>query len=147
MKTLTLLLVHSLLLTSAFADIPQRANLDQDMPLSEALAEANKHYPPGLPLTEDEVVAAIDNIKLKHPTIPDDLLAVYQRIAKERVLPKGVYFSHITGFIPRPGSIRYIVDWRDLTLDGKYNYRIRARYVSRDPVEIREAPMTKQNEK
>jgi len=117
-----------------------RADIDKDIPLAQAIEQANARYRDVQPLTEEEVVAAVRAIKLKSPNIPDPIYKIYQRVVEERVLPKGMYFSHIPGWINEYGN--YIVDWKDLTLHGDYagttdmkpgtlfNYRIRARFIS-----------------
>jgi hypothetical protein len=69
---------------------------------------------------------------------------VYLRVVRERVLPKGMYFSRIPVMVT--GTLHFEVDWRDLTLtalpagtkDAKiglgYNYRLRARFISSRPL-------------
>ncbi|HXJ56675.1 MAG TPA: serine/threonine-protein kinase [Verrucomicrobiae bacterium] len=106
----------------------------KDIPLDEAIRQANKRFPSAEPLTEDEVVAAIQAIKLKHRDIKEDIYQRYMRVVRERVLPKEMYFSQMTSWSTKYGVFQ--VDWKDLHLDlpeGGFNYRIRARFVSSEP--------------
>ena len=117
-------------------DPQMRADIEKDIPLVEGLQRVNQQFPSAQPLTEEEVVAAVRNIKQAHPDIPEAFYTTYQRIVKERVLPKGMYFSHISGWDTDLGH--FDVDWRDLTLitlpvgskGPCFNLRIRARFVS-----------------
>jgi serine/threonine protein kinase/formylglycine-generating enzyme required for sulfatase activity len=120
-----------------------REDIDKDIPLAEALHRANERFPDPQPLTEEEVIAAVRNIKQKHPDIPDAVYQAYQRVVSEHMLPKGMYFSQIPGWVTEHGTFE--VDWKDLTLDCDragvgaekpgtvFNYRIRARFVSSEP--------------
>jgi hypothetical protein len=119
------------------ADDPEmRADIEKDIPLAEALRRANQQFPDAQPLTEEEVIAAVRNIRQKHPDIPEDFYKTYQRVVNEQVLPRGMYFSQIRGWQTELGH--FDVDWKDLTLitlpigsEGPcFNYRIRARFVS-----------------
>jgi hypothetical protein len=126
-----------------------RPDIDQDIPLAQAVEQANRDFPDAQPLTEDEVVAAVRAIKLQDSQISDAFYKVYQRVVNERVLPKGMYFSRIPAWHTRYGHFE--VDWKDLTLDADragikglrpgagYNYRIRARFISSRPLTEREA--------
>jgi hypothetical protein len=115
-------------------------------------------FPDLQPLTEDEVVAAVRAIKLQHPDIKQDVYDTYMRVAKERVLPKGMYFSRIGTWSTEFG--RFQVEWKDLCLEGRlateqerkemlsrmppgtkvngeirvggFGYRVRARFISVD---------------
>jgi hypothetical protein len=74
-------------------------------------------FPDRQPLTEDEVIAAVKAIKLTHPDIKPEVFDTYMRVVKERVLPKGMYFGHITSWSTEYG--RFQVDWKDLCLEGR----------------------------
>jgi hypothetical protein len=125
-------------------DKEMRADIEKDIPLVEAIRRVNEQYPDVQPLTEQEVVAAVQAIKLQHPDIKEAIYKIYQRVAKEKVLPRGMYFSRIPGWHTQYGHFE--VDWKDLTLtslpvgtkDEKigsgYNYRIRARFISSRPL-------------
>jgi hypothetical protein len=157
MKTLVTL-TALLLLTLQIHAIDSMKPLDKDIPLSEGIRQANEMFPDLQPMTEEEVVAAVQAIKLKHPDIKQDVYDTYMRVVKERVLPKGMYFSRITSWSTEYG--RFQVDWKDLCLEGRvatederremlskmpsgmkvngevrvggFGYRIRARFVSID---------------
>ncbi len=113
-----------------------REDIDKDIPLAEALRRANQQFPDAQPLTEEEVIAAVRNIKQKHPDIPEDFYRTYQRVVNEHILPRGMYFSQIRGWQTELGH--FDVDWKDLTLitlpvgskGPCFNYRIRARFIS-----------------
>ena len=117
-------------------DTQMRADIEKDIPLAEALRQANQQFSDTQPLTEDEVVAAVRNIKQVHPDIPEDFYKTYQRVVNEHVLPRGMYFSHIPGWDTDRGHFK--VDWKDLTLitlpvgskGPCFNYRIRARFIA-----------------
>lgn len=120
-----------------------RPDIDKDIPLSEGVNRYNAQFPDPQPLTEDEVIAAVRRIKAEHPDITDAVYGVYERVVKEKVLPKGMFFSHMSSL--NAEDIHYEVDWKDLTLtpippdrrDEKigfgFNYRIRARFISSRP--------------
>jgi hypothetical protein len=162
MKALTILLTAGLLAFSVSAQVENkemRSDIDKDIPLTEAIRRANEQFPDAQPLTEEEVVAAVQAIKLTHPDIKKDIYVAYMRVVKERVLPKNMYFSQITSWNTQYGAFR--VDWKDLTLRGRaataeeskavlsklpgtvsvggpirvggFGYRIRARFVSSQP--------------
>ena len=124
-----------------------RADIDKDIPLAEAIRRANKQFPDVQPLTQEEVIAAVRAIKLEHPEIKEAIYEIYQRVIKERVLPKDMYFSHIPAWHTEHGHFE--VDWKDLTLrplpvgtEGEkigFNYRIRARFISSRPLTEAEA--------
>jgi hypothetical protein len=164
MKALTLLLTLGLLAFSVSAraeNKEMRPDIDKDIPLAEAIRRANEQFPDPQPLTEDEVVASVQAIKLTHPDIKKDIYETYMRVVRERVLPKDMYFSQITSWNTQYGAFR--VDWKDLTLRGRpattgesneilsklpgtvsvggpirvdgFGYRIRARFVSSQPLE------------
>ena len=117
-------------------DTQMRADIEKDIPLAEALRQANQQFSDTQPLTEEEVVAAVRNIKQVHPDIPEDFYKTYQRVVNEHVLPRGMYFSHIPGWDTDRGHFK--VDWKDLTLitlpvgskGPCFNYRIRARFIA-----------------
>ena len=88
----------------------------KDIPLAEAILRANQQFPDVQPLTEEEVIAAMRAIKLEYPDISDSVYQIYQRVVNERVLPKGMYFSHIPAWHTKYGHFE--VDWKDLTLDS-----------------------------
>lgn len=163
MKTLTLLLTLALLTFSAPApaeDKEMRPDIDKDIPLAEAIRRANVQFPDAQPLTEEEVIAAVRAIKLTHPDIKADVYEVYMRVVRERVLPKDMFFSRITGWSTQYGAFK--VDWKDLAFRGRvanadesaeilsklpnnikvsspsfrlggFGYRIRARFISAEP--------------
>jgi hypothetical protein len=137
-----------------------RSDIDKDIPLAQAIERVNEQFPDSQPLTEEEVVAAVRAIKLKHPDIKDETYELYMRIVKERVIPRDMYFSRTTGWDTRYGKFQ--VDWKDLCLRGRvatdaeredliskfpdkpvanagsirvggFSYRIRARFVSSQP--------------
>src|SRR5262249_34165998 len=106
--------------------------------------EFNKKYPDNNPLTEAEVIAAVRQIRRRHPTIPDEIFELYQKVVGERVLPPGFYLSRMTRLVD--GDWDYEVDWKDLTFEALpqhkfppelklngFNYRIRARFISSKP--------------
>jgi hypothetical protein len=160
MRILATLITFAVLTLPILGDEKMRPDIDQDIPLAEAIRRANEQFPDAQPLTEDEVIAAVQAIKLKHPDIKEDIYETYMRVARERVLPKNMYFSLITSWSTQYGVFR--VDWKDLTLRGRaataeeseeilskvpgnlkvsrkefrvggFNYRIRARFVSSQP--------------
>jgi hypothetical protein len=77
------------------------------------------------------VVAAVRAIKVAHPDISDAVYDIYQRVVNERVLPKGMYFSHISAWRNQYGSFE--VDWKDLTLDADHT----GVYASPDQTRLR----------
>jgi len=93
-------------------------------------------------LTEEEVIAGVRAIKFNDPKITEAIYEIYQRVAKERVLPKGMYFSQIQSWGPSEEGYMFTVDWKDLTFtslpfgtkDEKigygYSYRLSARFLS-----------------
>lgn len=115
-----------------------------EIPLEKAVAAFNVKYPDANPLTSDEVIAAIRSWDRSEHPVSDEVLAIYQRVIKERILPKGMYFSRITNLWDWDYS--YEVDWKDLTLTSLppftkdpvigfgYNYRIRDRFISSRPL-------------
>lgn len=110
-----------------------RKDIGKDIPLREAVRRANDEFDYVPPLTESEVVAAVRAIKTEFPDIEDSIYRIYQRIAKEKVLPRGMYFSRIRQW-ECDGKV-YEVRWKDLTYfdpDNKsgFNYRFRSRFVS-----------------
>lgn len=156
MKTYITLLT-AIILTLAGHAADRMQPLDKDVPLAEGIQKANEMFPDLQPLTEAEVIAAVKAIKLNHPDIKQDVYDTYMRVVKERVLPKGMYFSRITSWSTEYG--RFQVDWKDLCLEGRvaseterkemlskmpygvkvdkvrvggFGYRIRARFVSVD---------------
>lgn len=149
MKTLVYILAFLAVALPRLAHGQMRPDIDQDIPLAKAIKQANKDFPDVQPLTEDEVIAAVRAIKLQDPGISDAFYKVYQRVADEHVLPKGMYFSRIPGWHTQYGI--FVVDWKDLTLDADragiiglrpgagYNYRIRARFISSRPLTDQEA--------
>jgi hypothetical protein len=144
LATLTTIMVLTLSVSALAQNNEMRADIDVDIPLAEAVERENEQFPDGQPLTEEELVAAVHAIKLKDPKITEAVYEIYQRVVKERVLPRGMYFSHFTAWHTEYGHFE--VDWKDLTVtplpprtrDEKigygYNYRIRARFVSWRPL-------------
>jgi len=116
MNTIVTLITLLLLTLPGFA-AEQMKPLDKDIPLAEGIRQANELFPDAQPLTEEEVIAAVKAIKLKHPDIKPDVYETYMRVVKERVLPKGMYFSRITSWTTEYG--RFQVDWKDLCLKGR----------------------------
>jgi hypothetical protein len=155
MKTIATLITLLVLTLPSLAD-PEMRPLAKDIPLSEGIRQANELFPDLQPLTEQEVVAAVQAIKLTHPDIKEEVYETYMRVVREKVLPKGMYFSRITAWNTKYG--RFQVDWKDLCLEGHvataeekkeallkmpaniklsgevrvggFSYRIRARFVS-----------------
>ncbi len=121
-----------------------RPDIDKDIPLAEAVKRFNAQFPDPQPLTEAEVIASVQQIKTAHPDVEDAVYQMYQRVAKERVVPRGMFFSHMSSLTS--DGVQYDVDWKDLTLtalphgtkDDKigfgFNYRIRARFISSKPL-------------
>jgi len=158
MKAFVAIVITSVLLTLASHGADRTQPLDQDTPLAEGIQKANEMFPDVQPLTEKEVIAAVQAIKLKYPDIQPDIYDTYMRVVKEKVLPKGMYFRRITSWNTDSG--RFQVDWKDLCLEGRiatedekrealskmpfklnpnndvrvggFSYRIRARFVSVD---------------
>jgi hypothetical protein len=159
MRKLTTLVTLLLLLLPAFADLYTRPDIDKDIPLAEAIRRVNEEFPDPTPLTEDEVVAAVQAIRLAHPSIPADIYKTYMRVVKERVLPKDMWFTRMTSWRTKDGIFQ--VDWKNLRLEGRpataaetaamlssistnttvsggfriggFDYRVRARFVSWSP--------------
>jgi len=123
-------------------------NITTEIPLEKAVAAFNAKYPDANPLTSDEVIAAIRSWNRTEMPVSDEVLAVYQRVVKKRILPRGMYLSRIG--ILQDSEYRYEVDWKDLTLTSLpegtkdpaigfgYNYRIRARFISSRPLTDKE---------
>lgn len=146
MKTLTSLIsILAITSANALAQDPQiRADINKDIPLAEAVQRANVQFPDVQPLTEQGVVAAVKRIRAKHPDITEAVHDIYMRVIRERVLPRGMYFSRLT--VMTTDSDHFDVDWKDLRLTAlpagtkdpmigyDFNYRIRARYISSRPL-------------
>jgi len=127
-------------------DAQTRADIDKDIPLVEGIRRANEQFPDVEPLTEPEVVAAVRHIKTAHPDILEEIYETYQRVVRENVLPRGMYFSHKETM--QTEYDRFEVDWKDLTLLPAgthlgFNYRIRARFISSQPRRVAVLPATK----
>jgi len=132
-------------------------DITKEMPLGEAIDTYNQRYPDANPLTAAEVIAAIRNWDKKRHPVNDATYALYLRVAEERILPCGMYFSRITRLMDF--KYAYEVDWKDLTLtsipEGQkdpeigfgYNYRIRARYISSRPLTVEEKELFEQRNK
>jgi protocatechuate 3,4-dioxygenase beta subunit len=102
-----------------------RTGFEKDIPLTEAVERLNQQFTNVPPLTEEEVIAAVRTIKDKHPDIEEAVYRVYQRVATEKVLPKGMYFEHTDGWTKtRDGHFKN--DRTDLTL-----------YYSRAGIEVK----------
>jgi hypothetical protein len=136
----------SLLVVRVFAANPsdRRSDIEKPVALAKAVEEFNKKYPDKNPLTEDEVIAAVRQIRRAHPGIPEDVFQLYQKVVAERILPPGFYLSRMTRLID--GDWEYEVDWKHLTFEvlpqhkfppelklSGFNYRIRARFISCKP--------------
>ncbi len=131
-------------------------DINTEIPLEKAIAAFNAKYPDANPLTSDEVIAAIRSWDRTEMPVSDGVLAIYQRVVKERILPKGMYLSRIGIF--QDFNYRYEVDWKDLTLTSLppgtkdpvigfgYNYRIRARFISSRPLTEEEKKEAKEDE-
>lgn len=164
MKALAILTMFSLLTIPTSGQAQGRAirpDIDKDIPLAQAIRQANNQFPDALPLTEEEVVAAVRAIKLEHPDIKEEIYETYMRVVRERVLPKGMYFAQTRSWSTEYG--KFEVDWKDLRLrrdrlatdeerkaflskthiasvgelrmnDGGFGYRIRARFISSRPL-------------
>ena len=140
---ITFLISCSFLMRVLGADPAARPDLDKPIPLAKAVEDFNKLYPDRNPLTEAEVVAAVRAIKVAHPDMPDEFYGLYQKVAEERILPPGFYFSCITQWTT--DEWQYEVDWKDLTFRALpqqfppekkpigFNYRIRARFILSKP--------------
>jgi len=131
-------------------------DITTEIPLEKAVAAFNAKYPDANPLTSDEIIAAIRNWNRTEMPVSDEVLAVYQRVVKERILPRGMYLSRIG--IYEDFDYRYEVDWKDLTLTSLppgtkdpvigfgYNYRIRARFISSRPLTDKEKKEAREEE-
>ena len=51
------------------------------------------------------MIAAVRSIKVTHPDLPESVFRVFQRVGDERLLPKGMYFSHTAKFRTASGEI------------------------------------------
>jgi hypothetical protein len=142
MKTLETLISLLALTFAGLANEEMRPGIDKDIPLAEGIRRANEQFACVPPLTEEEVIAAVHAIKLNDPEIKEAIYEIFQRVAKERVLPKGMYFGRIQHWGPSKEGYMFNVDWKDLTLtplpvgtkDEKigygYGFRLRARFIS-----------------
>lgn len=108
-----------------------RPDIDKDMPLAEAVRRENEQYPNAQPLTEEEVISAARCIKLTHPDIKSDIYELYMRVAKERVLPRDMYFSRLTSYRTQYGHFR--VDLKDLTYRGRVATTEESEEMSKTP--------------
>jgi len=104
------------------ADANRHANIetqpyDKDVPLADAIRQANELFPDSQPLTEQEVIAAVYDIKSSHPDIKSDTYNIYMRIVREKAFPKGMFFRQITNLNNENGQFQ--VDWLDLCLEGR----------------------------
>ena len=75
-----------LLALGTFAQAQGRKDIDQDIPLARAINRANLEFRNEEPLTEEEVIAAIRDIKARHPDMEEAVRRVFERVAKERRL-------------------------------------------------------------
>ena len=87
-----------------------------------------------LPLTEDEVVAAVRGWIPEHtPGVTDDVFDQFQEIAESRKLPEGAELSFCPGWTGYRGY-RFKVWWIDLSIKtGEktgYTFRIRDQKIS-----------------
>jgi hypothetical protein len=99
-KTSIALIILALLfvdLTGSNRAAQARTDPERDTPLFEAVERLNQQHTNVPPLTEEEVIAAVRTIKDKHPDIEEAVYRVFQRVAAERVLLKGMYFEHTDG--------------------------------------------------
>ena len=92
-----------------------RADIDKDIPLAAAIERLNQQFTNVPPLTEKEVIAAVRTIKKRHADIEEVVYRVYQRVAVERVLPKGMSFEHYDGWTTTEDG-HFKKDRTDLTL-------------------------------
>ncbi|MCA9125136.1 MAG: serine/threonine protein kinase [Planctomycetaceae bacterium] len=130
-----------LLLPTTFSP-PRRVEGDNpdSTPLAVAIRDFNKRCrtidgSPQPPLTEDEVVAAIEYWSSRREKVPVTNLdfATFQRIATTRTLPKNTQLDLITHFLPGDGN-RYsiwMVRIRVPTSDGgNYAFTVRKQFIS-----------------
>jgi len=139
MKTFVVLLAWSFTLSLTAADSLIRTNIDQDIPLAEAVRWANGQFHPNPPLTEAEVIAAVRAIKLEHSDISPQLLEIYQRVPQEQVLPKDMYFVQTTHLDTTAGEFqmdRINLVWRDpsiyydIMIDGSGRHKLAGKIVA-----------------
>ena len=116
MKTIIALFTLLALTLSASAGMETQP-YDKDVPLADAIRHANELFPDSQPLTEQELIAAVYDIKSSHPDIKGDTYNTYMRIVTEKVFPKGMFFKQITNLNNENG--RFQVDWMDLCLQGR----------------------------
>ena len=90
-------------------------DLEKDIPLAEAIKRLNELFKNVPALTEEEVIAAVRTIRDKDPGIEKRSYEVYQRVASERVLPKGMHFERNVGWITSQDG-HFKNDRTDLTL-------------------------------
>lgn len=138
------ILAMAVSLAAAPDDTQIRADISEDIPLTEAIQRANTQFPDLQPLTAAEVIAAVKMIKREHPGMSEAIHRIYLRIVEEGVLPRGVYFSRIP--VLETETDHFDVDWKDLTLTALppgtkdpvigygFNYRVRARFIASRPL-------------
>jgi hypothetical protein len=107
MKTIVYVLSLLAVALPRLAQAQMRPDIDQDIPLAQAIEQANRDFPDVQPLTEDEVVAAVRAMKLQDAGISDAIYKVYQRVVKERVLPKGMYSATFRDGIPGTVTLKW----------------------------------------
>jgi hypothetical protein len=90
MRTFVTLIALLVLTLPSLGDVETRPDIDKDIPLAEGIRRANEQFADVQALTEQEVIAAVQALKLKHSDIKDDVYETYMKVAKERVLPRGM---------------------------------------------------------
>lgn len=123
---------------------PGKVETSQDpdgIPLAAAIRAFNDSEllidgKPQPPLTEDEVLAAIErwNDRRDEAPVVNKDFAAFQRIAVTRTLPKGAKFEVLRGFRPDDGRAYYIYSARILIPtsnqeNGTYAFTIREQFI------------------
>ncbi len=135
MKTIVALMTLMVLTLPSVAQLETKPS-DKDIPLAEAVRQANELWPDIKPLTEQEVVAAVKAIKVLNPDINDSAYQTYMRIVREKVLPKGMIFRRITSWTTKDGQ--YVVDWLDLCYCGRVaTEQERNEFLSKLPANVK----------
>ncbi len=124
--------------------------------LSKALTDFNFSYPDNNPLTEEEVIAAIRNMKSTYPEMSDEMFEFFQQVVDKRVLPEGMEFQRSDSLISH--GYFFEVDWKDLVwktptkgkphpeLGWGFTLRIRERFISsREMTDEEKAEMERRN--
>jgi hypothetical protein len=111
MRSILILIALVVLALPGMAQLETKPS-DKDIPLAEAIRQANQQWPGIQPLTELEVTAAVRAMKTEYPNLDTDTYNTYMRIVRDGVLPEGMFFRRIT----QNDGIQ--VDWLDLCLEG-----------------------------